>query len=330
MYTRHDPTSSLNLPPTVRIDGSKIKEIRERQGLTQLYVATAVGVTTDTISRWENRRYPSIKRENALKLAEALEVEIEEILEPETESREAQESGTKREKGRTDWFKPSRIFSLMQNNPRALLGMAVFLFAAGIFILWVHGRSAGNIVVSANRILPSHCAPGTTFPVLIEVGVTPKGPLSLLVKEELPEGVRPIKGDPPFSKGQTSGMLKWIFQGDAEKKVFCYAAKMDTKTPLGSKLTFKGSVTIRKGATLAFSIDGDEIIEAAPFHWADLNQDNIIDDEEILAVYDTFSGLNAVESELKDLENIWSAGAYKWDATHGKFVTMESRQGVQK
>ena len=65
----------------VKIDGAKIKLLREQQGLTQLYLATAVEVTTDTISRWENRRYPSIKRDNGLKLAEALNVQLEDILE---------------------------------------------------------------------------------------------------------------------------------------------------------------------------------------------------------------------------------------------------------
>ena len=65
----------------IKIDGAKIKLLREQQGLTQLYLATAVEVTTDTISRWENRRYPSIKRENGLKLAEALNVPLEELLE---------------------------------------------------------------------------------------------------------------------------------------------------------------------------------------------------------------------------------------------------------
>ena len=69
----------------VKIDGSKVKTLRESKGLTQLYIATVVEVTTDTISRWENKRYPSIKEENALKLAEALEVSLEDILEKEDE-----------------------------------------------------------------------------------------------------------------------------------------------------------------------------------------------------------------------------------------------------
>ncbi len=66
--------------PMVNIDGAKIRRIREEKGLTQLYVATVVGVTTDTISRWENRRYPTIKKENGVKLAEALESQLADII----------------------------------------------------------------------------------------------------------------------------------------------------------------------------------------------------------------------------------------------------------
>src|SRR6185369_7450737 len=66
--------------PSVAIDGSRIRSVRETKKLTQLYVASVVGVTTDTISRWENNRYPSIKRDNAEKLASALEVDLLDIL----------------------------------------------------------------------------------------------------------------------------------------------------------------------------------------------------------------------------------------------------------
>ena len=37
----------------VRLDGSAIRRIREEQKLTQFYIAKVVGVTTDTVSRWE-------------------------------------------------------------------------------------------------------------------------------------------------------------------------------------------------------------------------------------------------------------------------------------
>jgi DNA-binding transcriptional regulator YiaG len=37
--------------PLVAIDGAAARRIREEKKLTQLYVASVVGVTTDTISR---------------------------------------------------------------------------------------------------------------------------------------------------------------------------------------------------------------------------------------------------------------------------------------
>jgi len=67
-------------PPAVAIDGNVIRRIREEKRLTQLYVAKVVGVTTDTVSRWENNSYPTIKWDNALKLAEGMEVDFTEIL----------------------------------------------------------------------------------------------------------------------------------------------------------------------------------------------------------------------------------------------------------
>ena len=74
----------------IKIDGGKIRRLRESKGLTQLYLATYVGVTTDTISRWENKRYQTIKQGNALKLAEALEVALDEILDTEQVGQEPQ------------------------------------------------------------------------------------------------------------------------------------------------------------------------------------------------------------------------------------------------
>ena len=79
------------LLPVSAIDGAKIKSLRETKKLTQLYVASVVGVTTDTISRWENNRYPTIKRDNAEKLASALEVELADILRQDDEAEDADE-----------------------------------------------------------------------------------------------------------------------------------------------------------------------------------------------------------------------------------------------
>ncbi len=56
-------------PPSIAVDGTSLRRIREEKRLTQLYVSKVVGVTTDTVSRWENNRYPTIRRDNAVKLA---------------------------------------------------------------------------------------------------------------------------------------------------------------------------------------------------------------------------------------------------------------------
>ena len=333
MYTRHDPTSSRKLPPTVKIDGSKIKEIRESQGLTQLYVATAVGVTTDTISRWENRKYPTIKRENALKLAEALEVDVEEILETEEEPEKEQaeqKQPLEQEEETKATLVPSRLSPFFQNRAKGLLILASLLFVGGLFFLWLHSRSTVNIDIAAMRILPSHSAPGTAFPVLIEVDIHPKTVVSLLVKEELPSQISPVKGNPSYTVGNGAGVLKWIFQGNVDKKTFCYTAKMDKNVSLGQKIRFSGTLTVRKKGTKKIDIAGDSTMSVEPFHWADLNKDNTIDDEEILTVYDLFSGLKAVEPELKDLEAIWSAGHYKWDGKQAKFVIISDKSGEKE
>ena len=77
----------------LKIDGEVIRRLREEQGLTQLYVAKVVGVTSDTISRWENNRYPRIKTANAQRLAEALETEVDAIVQQPEEEDVAQTPG---------------------------------------------------------------------------------------------------------------------------------------------------------------------------------------------------------------------------------------------
>lgn len=97
--------------PMVKIDGAKIRQLRESKGLTQLFLATSVEVTTDTISRWENKRYPTIKRENGIKLAEALEVELDDILDHSDAEAAAEESeGDAQEQADTQTVTPPAQF----------------------------------------------------------------------------------------------------------------------------------------------------------------------------------------------------------------------------
>ncbi|MDH3360669.1 MAG: helix-turn-helix domain-containing protein [Desulfobulbaceae bacterium] len=301
-----------------RIDGTKIRSIRESKELTQLYVATVVGVTTDTISRWENRRYPTIKQENALKLAEVLEVDLADILDTETSATtpETEDTSTARtESSSTKNFPPLKIII-------AFTGIAI---ALGIAFILKPAKVNEPIpaTITAQRILPAHVAPGQPFPIIIKVDISPPGSYSMIVRETVPLDCLVIKGLPSFaSLDKKNGILKWI--GKATSKTsFSYLARTKPTVMTDKKMTFFGSATLKKdGRSSQIDINGDETVTLKKLHWADSNGDYRIDDEEILAIYDqletmTELGTNDLQS---DVEDIWAASGYSWDEKTGNFV----------
>lgn len=62
--------------------GSRIKEIREAKGLTAKYVASVLGVSPSTISKYESNER-SVKADMLPKLAEALDTNIENFFKQE-------------------------------------------------------------------------------------------------------------------------------------------------------------------------------------------------------------------------------------------------------
>jgi hypothetical protein len=67
-------------------------------------------------------------------------------------------------------------------------------------------------------------------------------------------------------------------------------------------------------------VAGSLVLPIAGYHWADANRDNRIADEEILAVYDTFSGLDNISYDWQKIDEIWSGGGYTWDAAQEEYV----------
>ena len=301
-----------------RIDGTKIRAIRERKELTQLYVATVVGVTTDTISRWENRRYPTIKQENALKLAEVLEVDLAEILDAETVAAELPEEETPAVaagggRGR-------------KGVPLLLtLGVAVIALALGAALL-LKPKAVNEVapaIITARRILPAHVAPGQLFPVLIRINITPPGTNSMIVRESVPLDCLIIKGLPAFAAlDEKNGELKWIGKA-TDETIFSYLARAKPSVAVGRQLIFSGAATLKQGGDSArIAIMGDGTLAVQQLHWADANGDHRIDDEEILAVYDQLEaiallGVNELQAGVED---IWAASGYRWDEAAGDFV----------
>jgi transcriptional regulator with XRE-family HTH domain len=297
----------------VKIDGSKVRSLRESKGLTQLYIATVVGVTTDTISRWENKRYPSIKEENALKLAEALEVSLEQILEKEEETAALDETSA------------TTVSLPKKKKPiRLLLWLLPLIVVLLLPFIWYNVKQTTPITIFASRLLPPHIPEGQPFPVIIQVTTKQQGPFSLILKETLPEDCEPIVSAPPFTSfDKKTGSLKWISRTTGKTTTFVYLAKtLDQKTDTAPEapLRFSGSVTLRDKKSSETTIAGSLILPLADYHWADTNRDNRIEDKEILAAYDTFSALDTINYDWQKIDEIWSGEGYYWDGNTQEYV----------
>lgn len=328
--------------PMVNIDGAAIRRIREEKGLTQLYVATVVGVTTDTISRWENRRYPNIKKENALKLAEALETPLAEIIDhgqtpPPTEpppSQDPEPSG--QEEGpaplsASEAVAPETPPTPELHGPQNIPALKLFRLASrpviimlsgltllaligiGLFVLLTE-KKEDETQVTSYRVLPTHATPGIPFPVLIDVSASASKPFSLILKETLPPNCIPAQGKPQFvAQAGSPPVLKWIDKLTGEHAVYSYLVRIKPEAKMGTRLKFTGGVTVRSDNNPSIPVTGPDNIEASPFHWADDNNDGHIDDEELLSVYETYGDIEGLRFGLKLIEDIWSGKGYLWN-----------------
>ncbi len=299
--------SVLNKASVVKIDGPRVRELREALGLTQLYVATAVGVTTDTISRWENGRYPTIKKDNAERLAAALEVSLAEILEHEPQKK-------------TETAETKRPGKKLSRVPLLTIGLACAAIIGILSVFYLFNTGA-SIDITARRILPDHAAPGQIFPVLVKVKTDNTKPLSFILREILPRQCRPLKAVPSYTTwDDNKRSLKWIYHSRDNEITFFYLGRINAVAPLDSVLEFSGTVTVKKGKKKSRSVEGCKKLEIKPLHWADTNQDGQIDDEEILAVYEEFGEIKDADFGLDQIEAIWAGSGYKWDQKTKKLV----------
>ncbi len=322
--------SMENIPsggvPIVKIDGLKVRRLREEKGLTQLYVSTVVGVTTDTISRWENRRYPTIKKENALKLAEALEADLQDILEQEAPSHEQSTEPA------VEAPPPPSLLDSHEDIPAAppgkpqknmlwfvLAGSLILVFLA-ILVSWWR-LSEVPLDISVSRFLPRHAPPGQPFPVVITISINSDKPYPLIVKESLPPECRPVKGLPDFTAiNAEEGQLKWISTLTENPTVFSYIVTTRRNAEIGRQLAFDGQVTMRQGDTRGIATGGDTDLTLETYHWADSNKDGRIDDEEILTVSEMFGAIESLDIDMALIEDIWSAKGYIWDSKTGRYI----------
>ncbi len=296
---------------SVKIDGDAIRTLREQQELTQLYLATVVGVTTDTISRWENRKYPSIKIENAQKLAEALEVELEQILEQQQDEPEARDEQDQASPAEAEKEVPQQN-EVAGTNLKIKVGVAVAaLFFLTLLLLYFFLKKDTPPVITAKRYLPQHTAPSLAFPVIVNLKADAPLDVPILLREEIEGHVvaRPIDvDDSSFGKNP-----RWIGRLVSGEATFLYMVHPEPPGTIGDTFSFSGDCVSGKIKKTGATIQGRREIEIAHYHWADKDKDYRISDNEILDAYESFTSSGEIEFDFSRLEEYWLAGSYYWD-----------------
>lgn len=312
----------LNYPPTVCLDGTAVRRIREEKRLTQLYVAKVVGVTTDTISRWENNRYPTVRRENLFKLGEALEspahllvkadVVMEEIVE---ENDSVVPAGP-----------PASVKIFLPMRLLLYLGMMVFLLVAGLIIYRLFNPQLPSPTdippdFTATRTLPNYAAPGMVIPVRLRLNVV-DATKRYIIREHFPPGWEVIEASPPASSiDNQDGMARWIVKQGDKSSLIVYLVRVDPRSPLGMIAHFHGEIVANldeKNQSIASA--GATEMTVGPYVWSDLNGDSTVDDAEMLEASQIFEDLEGVHLDWKELESLWDAGRYRFDSVARRFI----------
>lgn len=295
----HDDKAS-----TVCVDSAEVKRIREDLQLTQLYVSKVVGVTTDTISRWENNRYPTIRRENALKLAAALEVPLADIL----------------QRSEAEVASPEVVTRKSPTHLWLVLGLLLVVALLVTFFV-LRGVQPAPTGILAERILPGFAAPGSTIPVQVALsfGDVNNG---VIVREYFPKGWKVVQANPPASSlDNVNGVARWIVKAGDDSPRIVYLLQVDPLAKVDNESRFQGEIVAsRQGSQSAVPVQGESHVIVAPVHWADSDGDGRIDDGEMLEASYTIEDMAGVHIDWHDLEQLWDAGSYLWNSKKGKFV----------
>lgn len=302
--------------PTVKVDGDLIRAVREKKQLTQLYVAEVVGVTVDTVSRWENNRTATVRRENAESLARALETTLEEIVRKETG---AAQEGAAAEDEKADPAVPAASPQMDWGGKRRTILTVAGLVLAALLSLWIATVLRG-VTVSAARRLPPYAPPGTLVPVTIEVKAAEGGRFMVVVREKIPPGWTLVSSVPAQDQGPgPDGVTKWIIEldnGSGRVSAILRAPPAREST----RHFFSGEVAFARERGRPVQISGPSRIDLEYVHWADEDADFRIDDSEVLGALERLTGLKDQGIDPADLRALWGAGVYSWDRSLEKFV----------
>jgi transcriptional regulator with XRE-family HTH domain len=288
-------TSIPRRPAGVAIDGDRVRQIREEQELTQLYIAEVVGVSVDTVSRWENKRTQAIRADNLRALAAALEVAVEEIT-------LAEAAPGVPPPGR--W----RRWAVLA----AMLAGAV---AAGT-AWWQWGGNRPELV--ALRRLPAYTAPGTAVPVVVTAQVLAGEVHRVVLREQLPPGWQFVGAVPPPDQGpDDSGRLRWIVPVGGGRAAVAYVVRAPPGAPESSAHRFSGEVVTAGKEGRSVAVKGETRIDLEYIYWADEDGDFQVGDGEVLDALERIEAVPDLGIDSSDLRTLWGEDEYEWDLEAG-------------
>ncbi len=182
---------------------------------------------------------------------------------------------------------------------------------------------AKKIEMAATRVAPEHIIVGHPFPVVIKVDVD-KVPSSFILKEMVPENCI-LAGAPPAGMvvDEKTGELKWIVKAKDSVVHIGYMLQSKRTIEEGESIKFSGRITQRKTRGKGHDTVGRQLASVSSYHWADSDENSIIDDEEILAVYDDYNEIDGLELNMDLIEEIWFGNGYNWESSSGKLIVVQ-------
>jgi hypothetical protein len=196
--------------------------------------------------------------------------------------------------------------------------------------LWQSGKSPAPSPagIAAERVLPQHAAPGAVIPVQVRL-TQRSGDSGFILRESLPKGWKLQQANPsPSSLDNNSGVVRWIVKADDPRDRIVYLVEVAGQAVSGSFGVFLGEIVAGSGSIkAAVPVTGESQVVVAPQLWADLDGDGRIDDSEMLQASYTVDEMAGVHIDWLELERLWSAGGYRWDAAKTRFVPIKPPVG---
>lgn len=121
--------------------------------------------------------------------------------------------------------------------------------------------------------------------------------------------VRPLSVRPPETEVEDDQLVPSAPHPRPYQLILPYLLQAPAKRAPGSQLRFSGEITLNQGDQTKTVTTGKTTMTIAPYHRADLDQDNAMDDEEILAVCDRYSSIRPNLPRYRAKSVTWAPAA---------------------